>query len=105
MPFSVLPHQEEFYPEGLSVFTPFPLQFPLNYKVSIEISRTFQRRLPFSRTFNALNFHLKFKDFQKDFQGACDPANHSTFVVLLSFRVGDTHLWDFIALFNKLLQH
>ena len=35
MPFLALPQQEEFYPEGLSVFTPFPLHFPLNYKVSI----------------------------------------------------------------------
>ena len=45
MSFLALPHQEQFYPEGLSVFTPFPLQFPLNYKVSNEISRTFQGRL------------------------------------------------------------
>ena len=74
MSFLALPHQEEFYPEGLSVFTPFPLQFPLNYKVSIEISRTFQRRLQFSRTFNALNFYLKLKDFQNEFQRACEPC-------------------------------
>ena len=70
--FSALPHLEEFYPEGLSVFTPFPLQFPLNYKVRNEISRTSQRRLQFSRTFNASNFYFKFKDFQKDFQRACE---------------------------------
>ena len=69
MSFLALPNQEKFYPEGLSMFTPFPLQLP---KVSNEISRTFQRRLQFSRTFNALNFYLKFKDFQKDFQGACE---------------------------------
>ena len=74
MSFLALPNQEKFYPEGLSVFTPFPLQFPLNYKVSNEISRTFQGRLQFSRTFNALNFYLKFKDFQTDFQGACEPC-------------------------------
>ena len=72
MSFLALPHQQEFYPEGLSVFTPFPLQFPLNYKVRNEISRTSQRRLQFSRTFNASNFYFKFKDFQKDFQRACE---------------------------------
>ena len=33
----VLPQHEQFYPEGLSVFSPFSLEFYLNYKVSIEI--------------------------------------------------------------------
>ena len=28
---------EKFYPQGLSVFAPFPLQFYLNYKFSIEV--------------------------------------------------------------------
>ena len=35
--FFVLPHHEKFYPEGLSVFASFPLQFSLNFSVSIEI--------------------------------------------------------------------
>ena len=35
--FLVLPQHEQFYPQGLSVFVPFPLEFYLNYKVSIEI--------------------------------------------------------------------
>ena len=33
----VLPQHEQFYPEGLSVFAPFSLEFYLNYRVSIEI--------------------------------------------------------------------
>ena len=35
--FIVLPKHEQFYPEGLSVFAPFLLEFELNCKVSIEI--------------------------------------------------------------------
>jgi len=34
--FLALPHQEEFYPEGLFVFTPFPLQFPLTMKLALK---------------------------------------------------------------------
>ena len=63
----VLPQHEQFYPEGLSVFAPFSLEFYLNYKVSIEIqglSRVFKHRLQLSRTFQALIFILKFKDFK-----------------------------------------
>ena len=105
MSFLALPHQEEFYPEGLSVFTPFPLLFPLNYKVSIEISRTFQRRLHFQGLSMPRIFISNLKTFKRIFNVRANPANHSTFVVLLSFRVGDTHLWHFIALFNKFLQH
>ena len=37
MSFLVLPQHEQSHPKGLSVFVPFPLQFPLNYKVRIEI--------------------------------------------------------------------
>ena len=37
MSFLVLPQHEQFYPQGFSVFVPFPLEFYLNYKVSIEI--------------------------------------------------------------------
>ena len=33
----VLPQHEQSHPKGLSVFAPFPSQFPLNYKVSIKI--------------------------------------------------------------------
>ena len=33
----VCSHHKQFYPEGLSVFAPFLLQFSLNYKVSTEI--------------------------------------------------------------------
>ena len=31
MSFLVLPQHEQFYPQGLSVFVPFPLEFYLNY--------------------------------------------------------------------------
>ena len=33
----VLLQHEKCYPEGLSVFAPFSLEFYLNYKVSLEI--------------------------------------------------------------------
>ena len=33
----VLPQHEQSYPEGLSVFAPFTLEFYLNYRVSIEV--------------------------------------------------------------------
>ena len=33
----VLPKHQQFYPEGLSVFAPFSLEFYLNDKVSIDI--------------------------------------------------------------------
>ena len=36
--YSVQKH-EHFYPKSLSAFAPFPLQFSLNYKVSIVIQR------------------------------------------------------------------
>ena len=59
MSFLVLSRHEKFYPEGLSVFAPFSLEFYLNYKVYLA---------------------LEFKDFPaptaifKDFQGACEPC-------------------------------
>ena len=55
MSFLVFSRHEQFYPEGLSVFAPFSLEFYLNYKVYLA---------------------LEFKDFPaptaifKDFQGA-----------------------------------
>ena len=37
MSFLVLPQHEQFYPQGLFVFAPFPLELYFNYKVSIDI--------------------------------------------------------------------
>ena len=56
----VLPQHEQFYPEGLSVFAPFSLEFYLNYRVSIEIQGLSSTDCNlFSRTFKTLNFSLK----------------------------------------------
>ena len=41
----VLPQHEQFYPEGLSVFAPFSLEFYLKLKSKHWNSRTFQHRL------------------------------------------------------------
>ena len=51
--FLVLPQHEQFYPEGLSVFAPFSLEFYIHYKVSIEIQGLSRPGI----------IILKFKDF------------------------------------------
>ena len=69
MSFLVLPQHEQFFPEGLSVFAPFSLEFYLNYKVSIEIQGLSSTECNFQGLSRPWIFILKFKDFQ----GACEP--------------------------------
>ena len=62
--FLVLPQNEQFYPEGLSVFTPFSLEFYVHYKVSIEIQGLSSSDCNFQGLSRPQIFILKFKDFK-----------------------------------------
>ena len=76
MSFLVLPQNEQFYPEGLSVFAPCRhLRIQVGQSKHRN-SRTFQQRLQFSRIFKASIFFGKFKDFQ----GACKPWSPRPFL-------------------------
>ena len=70
MSFLVLPQHDLFYPEGLSVFAFFSLEFYLNYKVSIEIQGLSSTDCNFQGLSRPWIFILKFKDFQ----GAYEPS-------------------------------
>ena len=60
------------------MLAPFPLEFYLNYKVSMHRnSRTFQHRPQFSRTFKALNFYFKIQRFLRTFKVCVNPVAHS----------------------------
>ena len=61
--FLVLPQHEQFYPEGLSVFAPFSLEFYIHYKVSIEIQGPSSSDCNFQGLSRPQIFSLKFKDF------------------------------------------
>ena len=61
--FLVLPQHEQFYPEGLSVFAPFSLEFYIHYKVSIEIQGPSSSDCNFQGLSRPQIFILKFKDF------------------------------------------
>ena len=63
------------------MFAPFPLQFSLNYKVSIEIQ---------GLSSTGCNFHGLFKDFQ----GACEPCN----LVTVAAKQLDTFLQTFVLI-------
>ena len=62
-PFLALPKHEQFYPEGLSVFAPFSLEFYIHYKVSIEIQGPSSSDCNFQGLSRPQIFILKFKDF------------------------------------------
>ena len=61
MSFLALPQHEQFYPELLSVFAPFPLGW---IKLAPKF-KDFQQQLQFSRAFKALNFHFKIQELSK----------------------------------------
>ena len=64
----VLPQHRQFYPEGLSVFVPFPLGW-IN-KVSTKIQGLFRTDCNFQRISRPWIFFRKFKDFQ----GECEAS-------------------------------
>ena len=60
MYFLALPQREQIYPEGLSVFAPFPLGW---IKLAPKFTN-FPAATSFSRAFKALNFHFKIQGLE-----------------------------------------
>ena len=94
--FLVLPQHEQLYPEGLSVFAPFSLEFYLNYKLSIEIQ---------GLSSTDCNFYVKIQGLE----GACEPCWSDTFIqgkgtlFLSPLNRGSTELKTFLAHQEKIL--
>ena len=62
---------DQFYPEGLSVSAPFPLQFSLNYKVSTEIQGLSSTKCNFQYFFQ--DFYSKIHGLSRTFKVCANP--------------------------------
>ena len=67
----VCSQHDQFYPEGLSVSAPFPLQFSLNYKVSTEIQGLSSTKCNFQYFFQ--DFYSKIHGLSRTFKVCANP--------------------------------